>query len=182
MIVSAVAHLAAYADNERSPDHCHVPVDLDGRIADPLLKAIARFQALSELCPTLVAETAAAGSRSGRGHSTLRIYVAQHCRRIAGFKGSEHGVDRREDGCRVGDRRGQSRGWRQGLCRSRQKYRSEDSHRHHILKTPNCGRSGIGAFRQAANASPRTSRVCAGSMIPSSQSREVACQGLPCAS
>ena len=53
---------------------------------------------------------------------------------------------------------------------------------HHILNTPNCGRSGIGVLRQAANARPSTSRVCTGSMMPSSHSRAVACQGLPCAS
>ncbi len=53
-------------------------------------------------------------------------------------------------------------------------------HRHpHILNTPNCGRSGIGAFSVAAKARPSTSRVCAGSMMPSSHSRAVACQGLP---
>jgi hypothetical protein len=47
-------------------------------------------------------------------------------------------------------------------------------HRHHILNTPNCGFSGIGASRQAASASPSTSRVCAGSITPSSQRRAVA--------
>jgi hypothetical protein len=52
----------------------------------------------------------------------------------------------------------------------------------HILNTPNCGRSGIGALWQAAKARPRTSRVWAGSMMPSSHSRAVACQGLPWAS
>ena len=46
---------------------------------------------------------------------------------------------------------------------------------HHILNTPNCGRSGIGAFSDAAKARPSTSRVCAGSMMPSSHSRAVAC-------
>ena len=40
----------------------------------------------------------------------------------------------------------------------------------------------IGALRQAAKASPSTSRVCAGSMMPSSHSREVPCQGLPSSS
>ena len=55
-------------------------------------------------------------------------------------------------------------------------------HGHYILNTPNDARSGIGAFRHAANASPSTSRVWAGSMMPSSHSRAVACQGLPCAS
>ncbi len=53
---------------------------------------------------------------------------------------------------------------------------------HHIRNTPNWGRSGIGALRQAAKARPSTSRVCAGSMMPSSHSRAVACHGLPCAS
>ena len=52
----------------------------------------------------------------------------------------------------------------------------------HILNTPNGGRSGIGALRQAAKARPSTSRVWAGSMMPSSHSRAVACHGLPCAS
>jgi hypothetical protein len=46
--------------------------------------------------------------------------------------------------------------------------------RHHILNTPNLARSGIGAFKVAAKASPSTSRVCAGSMMPSSHSRAVA--------
>ena len=45
---------------------------------------------------------------------------------------------------------------------------------HHILKSPNRARSGIGAFRQAAKARPSTSLVCTGSMIPSSHSRAVA--------
>jgi len=44
----------------------------------------------------------------------------------------------------------------------------------HIRNTPNCGLSGIGASRHAASASPRTSRVCAGSITPSSHSRAVA--------
>ena len=60
--------------------------------------------------------------------------------------------------------------------------RQRASQHRHILNTPNCGRSGIGAFSVAAKASPSTSRVCAGSMMPSSHSRAVACQGLPCAS
>ena len=55
-------------------------------------------------------------------------------------------------------------------------------HRGYILNTPNDGRSGIGALRQAARARPSTSRVWAGSMMPSSHSRAVACHGLPCAS
>ena len=53
---------------------------------------------------------------------------------------------------------------------------------HHIRNTPNAGRSGIGALRVAAKARPRTSRVCAGSMMPSSHSRAVACHGLPSSS
>ena len=52
----------------------------------------------------------------------------------------------------------------------------------HILNTPKLARSGIGAFKHAANARPSTSRVCAGSMMPSSHSRAVACHGLPWAS
>jgi hypothetical protein len=52
----------------------------------------------------------------------------------------------------------------------------------HIRNTPNAGRSGIGALSVAAKASPRTSRVCAGSMMPSSHSRAVACHGLPSSS
>ena len=43
----------------------------------------------------------------------------------------------------------------------------------HIRNTPNRGAS-TGAFRHAPNASPSTSRVCAGSMMPSSHSRAVA--------
>src|SRR5690606_1691355 len=43
----------------------------------------------------------------------------------------------------------------------------------HIRNTPN-PRSSTGAFSVAAKASPRTSRVCAGSMMPSSQRRAVA--------
>ena len=56
------------------------------------------------------------------------------------------------------------------------------AHRPHIRNTPNAGRSEIGALSVAANASPNTSRVCAGSMMPSSHSRAVACQGLPSSS
>jgi len=44
----------------------------------------------------------------------------------------------------------------------------------YIRNTPNCGRSAIGASRQAAKASPRTSRVCTGSITPSSHRRAVA--------
>ena len=44
----------------------------------------------------------------------------------------------------------------------------------HIRNTPNRGASSTGAFSAAANASPSTSLVCAGSIIPSSQSRAVA--------
>ena len=53
---------------------------------------------------------------------------------------------------------------------------------HHILNTPKLARSGMGALRQAEKARPRTSRVWAGSMMPSSHSRAVACHGLPWAS
>ena len=53
---------------------------------------------------------------------------------------------------------------------------------HHIRNTPKLWRSGIGALSVAASARPSTSRVCAGSMMPSSHSRAVACQGEPCAS
>ncbi len=45
--------------------------------------------------------------------------------------------------------------------------------RNHIRNTPN-PRSSTGASTTAANASPSTSRVCAGSIIPSSHSRAVA--------
>ena len=44
----------------------------------------------------------------------------------------------------------------------------------HIRNTPKRGASSTGAFRAAAKASPNTSRVCAGSMMPSSHKREVA--------
>ena len=44
----------------------------------------------------------------------------------------------------------------------------------HIRNRPNDGRSAMGAFSVAAKARPSTSRVCAGSMIPSSHSRAVA--------
>ena len=47
-------------------------------------------------------------------------------------------------------------------------------HNAHILNTPNRGASGIGASRHAASASPSTSRVCTGSITPSSHSRAVA--------
>lgn len=43
----------------------------------------------------------------------------------------------------------------------------------HILNTPNVV-GGIGAFNDAEIASPSTSRVCTGSMMPSSHSRAVA--------
>ena len=43
----------------------------------------------------------------------------------------------------------------------------------YILKTPKRV-SGIGAFSEADMAKPKTSRVCAGSITPSSQSRAVA--------
>ncbi len=52
--------------------------------------------------------------------------------------------------------------------------RSSMEHPDHIRNTPNCGRSGIGASNVAASASPRTSRVCAGSITPSSHIRAVA--------
>ncbi len=54
MVVAAVADLAADTDDERSPDHRHVAVDLDGRVADSLLKALTRLQALRELSPGLL--------------------------------------------------------------------------------------------------------------------------------
>ncbi len=63
----------------------------------------------------------------------------------------------------------------------RQQVRAASRH-HHIRNTPKRVPSSTGAFNVAANASPRTSRVCAGSMMPSSHNRAVACQGLPCAS
>jgi len=44
----------------------------------------------------------------------------------------------------------------------------------HIRNTPNLGVSAMGALRQAASARPRTSRVWAGSMTPSSHRRAVA--------
>ena len=44
----------------------------------------------------------------------------------------------------------------------------------HIRNTPNRGASSTGAFKHAASASPKTSRVCAGSITPSSHSRAVA--------
>ena len=44
----------------------------------------------------------------------------------------------------------------------------------HIRNTPNCARSPTGAFSVADSASPSTSRVCTGSITPSSQSRAVA--------
>lgn len=47
-------------------------------------------------------------------------------------------------------------------------------HLHYILNTPNCARCSIGAFSVAAKASPSTSRVCTGSMTPSSHRRAVA--------
>ncbi len=52
--------------------------------------------------------------------------------------------------------------------------RIEYRHLPHIRNTPNAARSGTGAFSVAANASPSTSRVWAGSMMPSSHSRAVA--------
>ena len=52
--------------------------------------------------------------------------------------------------------------------------REEGAVHRHIRKTPNCGRSGIGAFRLALIASASTRRVSAGSMTPSSHSRALA--------
>src|SRR3546814_15696736 len=46
-------------------------------------------------------------------------------------------------------------------------------HRHHILNTPN-PRSLTGAFSVVVKTSPSTSRVCTGSMMPSSHNRAVA--------
>ena len=43
----------------------------------------------------------------------------------------------------------------------------------YIRNTPKRGPSGTGALRQAAKARPSTSRVWAGSMMPSSHSRAV---------
>ena len=47
-------------------------------------------------------------------------------------------------------------------------------HGHHILNTPKDAFSGTGALSVAAKASPSTSRVCAGSITPSSHRRAVA--------
>jgi len=44
----------------------------------------------------------------------------------------------------------------------------------YILNTPKRGAGGIGASRQAVSASPSTSRVCTGSITPSSHRRAVA--------
>ena len=44
----------------------------------------------------------------------------------------------------------------------------------HIRNTPNRGASSTGAFNAAASAKPKTSRVCAGSITPSSHRRAVA--------
>src|SRR5690606_4384728 len=55
-------------------------------------------------------------------------------------------------------------------------------HGAHIRNTPKRACLGKGAFSVAAKASPSTSRVCAGSITPSSHSRAVAYQGLPSAS
>jgi len=52
--------------------------------------------------------------------------------------------------------------------------KTESYSHHHILNTPNVARSGIGAFSVAEKARPSTSRVWAGSMMPSSHSRAVA--------
>jgi hypothetical protein len=46
--------------------------------------------------------------------------------------------------------------------------------RAHMRNTPNCGRSGMGAFRLALRPSASTRRVSAGSMTPSSHSRALA--------
>src|ERR1700722_15359464 len=47
-------------------------------------------------------------------------------------------------------------------------------HAHYIRNRPKCGLGGMGALSAAEMARPSTSRVCAGSMMPSSQSRAVA--------
>ena len=47
-------------------------------------------------------------------------------------------------------------------------------HLTHIRNTPKRGVSSTGAFSAAAKANPSTSRVCAGSIIPSSHRRDVA--------
>ena len=54
MVVAAVADLAADTDDEWRPDHRDVAVDLDGRVADSLLKALTGRQAVRELSPGLL--------------------------------------------------------------------------------------------------------------------------------
>ena len=51
---------------------------------------------------------------------------------------------------------------------------NQQASHHHIRNRPNRGLTGIGAFKLAASARPSTSRVCTGSMMPSSHSRAVA--------
>ena len=58
--------------------------------------------------------------------------------------------------------------------RRRQKDQKYGQEPPHIRNTPNAGRSGIGASKLTAKANPSTSRVCAGSITPSSHSRAVA--------
>src|SRR4051812_13125418 len=57
MIDAAIANLAADPDDERSPDHRDVAVDLDRRVRDALLKTLAGLQAACELGPTLLAQS-----------------------------------------------------------------------------------------------------------------------------
>src|SRR3546814_14823834 len=60
--------------------------------------------------------------------------------------------------------------------------RAEVNRTHHIRNTPKFARSAMGACSVAVKASPSTSRVCTGSITPSSHRRAVACQGLPSSS
>ena len=87
----------------------------------------------------------------------------EHFRQISGSALSlcnfERGVARREAPSTTPIRGGgPSAGWWRG----------------HILNTPKRAPSSTGAFNVAASANPNTSRVCAGSIIPSSHNRAVA--------
>src|SRR4029079_3075636 len=180
VVDTAIADLAVNPDDERGPDHRHIAVDIDRRVADALLEARSRRHALRKLAPAFLPQAARRCPRARSGDTAVGVNLTQHSRGIAALEGREERIDRRQNGGSLEIGRRQCAGRRQSLSGSQSE--KFQPHAHYILKTPTCGRSGIGAFSVAAKASPKTSRVWAGSMIPSSHNRAVACQGLPCAS
>ena len=104
-----------------------------------------------------------------------RAFRRQHFAKafpIGGAKPVEQRVDGGQNGGAIvafhRRRHGSGRGQDKGGSKQRKR------HGDHILKMPNAARSVMGASSEAASARPSTSRVCAGSITPSSHRRAVA--------